>query len=106
MYYNTKMNTLNPGLIKELSELGQYLRALRVQHQFTLTDMCERIGANPRTVSKIEKGDPTVSIGVFMQYLDILGISHGVAIRILGDFIHAVQPKRKKVVFRDEDMDF
>lgn len=100
------MSLLNPELNKELAELGQYLRALRVERRFTLADICERIGANPRTVSKIEKGDPTVSVGVLMQYLDIIGVSRGVAVRILGDYLHTTKLQRKKRVFRDEDMDF
>ncbi len=113
MYYNTGMKAfkekspLNPVLSKELHDLGRWLRVLRVQRKITIASMCERIGVkNPRTVSKIEKGDPSVSLGTFIEYLNILGLADQIAQRILGDFIHKVSIQKKRRVFTDKEIDF
>ncbi len=109
MYYNASMNThpLNPMLAKELLDLGQWLRTLRKKRKITIEEMCVRIGVkNPRTVSKIEKGDPTVSLGTFIEYINILGLARNVSERILGDYISVVTDQKRKPVFKDEDMNF
>lgn len=99
--------TLNPLLSKELHDLGQWLRLLRLKRHITIAGMCERIGVkNTRTVSKIEKGDATVSLGTFIAYLNILGLADQVSSRILGDYIHALSLEKKKRVFNDEELDF
>ena len=107
--YNAEMKTtkaLNPLLSQELLELGAYLRELRLKRQLTLLEMSERLGANPRTVSKIEKGDSTVSLGTFINYLNILGLARGLAERILGDYLLVVAERKKKRVFTDDEMNF
>lgn len=97
----------SPVLVKELLDLGQYLRALRVRAKFTIADMSIRMAVNPRTVSKIEKGDPTVSVGSLMSYLHILGLGRNVSERILGDYINAITPpKQKRRTFTNEQLDF
>lgn len=113
MRYNTYMKEkhgsklISPILVKELLDLGHYLRALRVRAKFTIADMSIRMPANPRTVSKIEKGDPTVSVGALMSYLHILGLGRNVSERILGDYMSAVSPpKPKRRTFTDEQLDF
>lgn len=97
---------LNPILLKELLDLGRYCRQLRVQHKLTIADMCERIGVSPRTVSKIEKGDPTVSVGTLMEYLNIVGLAQGLSQRILGDYLYAIMQHKKTEIFTDDQMDF
>ncbi len=99
--------TLNPLLSKELHDLGQWLRLLRLKRHITIIGMCERIGVkNPRTVSKIEKGDATVSLGTFVAYLNVLGLADQLSTRILGDYIHALSIEKKKSAFSDKELDF
>ncbi len=98
---------LNPLLSKELHDLGQWLRLLRLKRHITIAGMCERIGVkNPRTVSKIEKGDATVSLGTFIEYINVLGLADKVSERILGDYIQALSIEKKKRVFNDKEIDF
>ncbi|HLF67311.1 MAG TPA: helix-turn-helix transcriptional regulator [Gammaproteobacteria bacterium] len=101
------MNNFNPLLAKELLDLGLWLKSLRKKRKMTIADLCARIGVNPRTISKIEKGDPTVSVAVLFQYLDILGLAQGVAVRILGDYLSMVSAQKKSLrIFSDDEMDF
>ncbi len=98
---------LPPLLAQELNNLGQWLRALRLKRKITIASMCERIGVrNPRTVSKIERGDPTVSLGTFIEYLNILGLANQLPERLLGEDLKIVSEQKPKHVFRDEEMDF
>lgn len=98
---------LNPLLSKELTDLGQWLRMLRLKRKITIISMCERIGVkNPRTVSKIEKGDPTVSLGTFIAYINILGLARNVAVRIVGDYMALVTDQQNKRHFTDDEMRF
>jgi transcriptional regulator with XRE-family HTH domain len=112
MHYNvfimakTPFISLNPILTQELFTLGQLLRALRKKKKMTLSDMQERIGVDPRTIGKIEKGDPTVSLGTFIQYLNILGLAQGVSERILGDYLKMVSEVESRNIFSDKEMDF
>lgn len=109
MRYNAYMKTskpLNPVLSKELMTLGSCLHQLRKKRQFTLADVCERIGVNPRTISKIEKGDPTVSLGTFIEYLNLLDLGRGLTDRILGDYLLLITDPQSKRRFTDDEMNF
>jgi transcriptional regulator with XRE-family HTH domain len=97
---------LNPVLNKELVALGSCLRQLRKKRQFSLADVCERIGVNPRTVSKVEKGDPTVSLGTFIEYLNLLDLSRGLTNRIVGDYLLLISDPQSKRRFTDDEMNF
>jgi transcriptional regulator with XRE-family HTH domain len=97
---------LSPVLAQELHILGLYLRTLRKKQNMTIKDLGERIGADRRTVSKIEKGDPSVSLEIFIAYLHILGLARGISDKILGDYISAISPKKNKKIFSDEKMGY
>lgn len=83
MFSSRQMKLIHPQVSQELAFLGRYLRALRKKRSDTIEQMCERLNMNPRTIIKIEKGDPTVSMGAVMQYLNIVGLISGVADRII-----------------------
>jgi transcriptional regulator with XRE-family HTH domain len=97
---------LSPLLMQELHQLGAYLYQLRLKRKITLQELSARLEVNPRTVTKIEKGDPTVSIGTFMKYLNFLGLSRGLATRILGDYLLVIQEQHTKRRFTDDELNF
>jgi transcriptional regulator with XRE-family HTH domain len=41
--------------------------------------MCERAGVSKQTYQRTEKGDPTVSMGVYAMCLFVLGLDGGLA---------------------------
>lgn len=98
--------TLNPLLAQELRLLGTYLRQLRQKRRLTLVELSKRLVINPRTVSKIENGDPSVSFGTLINYLNILGLAKGIPERILGDFMIVIAERDNKPRFTDDELDF
>lgn len=64
-----------PQVLKHLVNLGQNLRLARLRREIPLVLMAERAGITGATLIKIEKGDPTVSMGAYLQVAHYLGFS-------------------------------
>ncbi len=64
---------LPPHLIRGLESLGFGLKAARVRRGITVREMADKIFVTPRTVVRLEKGDPTVRLGIFVTAAWILG---------------------------------
>lgn len=60
---------------KALSKLGKDIRAARIRRRITTTLMAERVFISRTTLSKVEKGDPGVSLGIYATVLFVLGLS-------------------------------
>lgn len=60
--------------IKALRKLGQDINAARRRRRLSLELMAERAGLSRTTISKIEKGDPSSSIGGYASVLFVLGM--------------------------------
>ncbi|MGH9007017.1 MAG: helix-turn-helix transcriptional regulator [Acidimicrobiales bacterium] len=54
--------------------LGIRIAAARRERRMTLSELAERVGATPQTVRKVERGDPTVSLGVAFESAAVLGV--------------------------------
>lgn len=54
--------------------LGQQIAIGRRERRWTVAELAERVGASPPTISRIEKGDPSVGLGVAFDTASILGI--------------------------------
>ncbi len=70
--------------LKALNKLGQDINDARRRRRITIKLMAERAGISRATVGKIEKGEPTVSIGGYASILFVLGMS-----RRLSDLVDA-----------------
>ncbi len=64
-----------------LVKLGKDIVVARKKRRISTVSMAQRAFISRSTLTKIEKGDPTVSIGAYMSVLAILGLAKGV-----GDF--------------------
>jgi transcriptional regulator with XRE-family HTH domain len=62
---------------EELKAMGRNIKIARRRRRIGVYELADRIGVNPRVISKIEKGDPTVSLGALIQVLDLLGMLKG-----------------------------
>ena len=60
--------------IKVLRKMGQDFNDARRRRRITIKLMAERAGISRATVGKIEKGDPTTSIGGYVAVLFVLGM--------------------------------
>lgn len=60
--------------IKSLRKLGQDINDARRRRRITIALMAERADLSRATIGKIEKGDPTTSIGGYASVLFVLGM--------------------------------
>ena len=59
---------------RALAKLGADIAVARKKRRISTVSMAERAFVSRSTYSKIEKGDPTVSIGAYVTVLAILGL--------------------------------
>jgi transcriptional regulator with XRE-family HTH domain len=65
-----------------LQKLGRDIAIARKRRHMSMSDMAARMMVNLKTVQRLEKGDPTVGIGIVAGALWILGMD-----RRLGDLV-------------------
>lgn len=70
---------LPPKVRRSLAKLGADLRDARRKRGLTVAMMVERIGASKSTYLKVERGDPSVSLGVYAMTLFVLGFPNALA---------------------------
>jgi DNA-binding XRE family transcriptional regulator len=64
---------------RALAKLGSDLAIARRKRKFTAEMVAERVGVARATYLKVEKGDPTVSMGVYAMALFVLGFPEALA---------------------------
>ena len=58
---------------RALRKLGQDIRDARRRRRIPVEIMAERASISRTTLSKVEKGDPGVSMGIYARVLFVLG---------------------------------
>ncbi|HEV2524460.1 MAG TPA: helix-turn-helix domain-containing protein [Gammaproteobacteria bacterium] len=71
--------------IRALRKLGKDISNARRRRRITIQLMAERAGVSRATIGKIEKGDPTTSMGAYAAVLFVLGMTER-----LSDLVDAV----------------
>jgi len=66
----------------QLQKLGRDISIARKRRRMSLSEMAERMMVNIKTVQRLEKGDPSVGIGIVATALWVLGIH-----RRIGDLV-------------------
>jgi DNA-binding XRE family transcriptional regulator len=69
-----------PAVRRSLIKLGTDLAIARRKRKLTAAMVAERVGVAKATYQRVEKGDPTVSMGVYAMTLFVLGFAN-----VLGD---------------------
>ena len=69
---------------RSLKKFGADLALARRKRRLTTAMMAERLGVAKSTYVRVEKGDPTVSMGIYAMALFVLGFGDA-----LGDLIDA-----------------
>ncbi len=54
--------------------LGDRVRVARRERRWTLDELAERVGVSAFTMRKVERGDPTVGLGVAFEATAIVGL--------------------------------
>ncbi len=57
-----------------LRGLGLDIRTARLRRRITMQLMAERAGISRTTLAKVEKGDPSVTMGIYASILFVLGL--------------------------------
>ena len=68
------MTNLPIPVISALRKLGQDIKDARRRRRITAQLMAQRAGLSRSTIGKIEKGDPTASMGSYGAVLFVLGM--------------------------------
>lgn len=63
-----------PKTMKIMSELGENIKLARLRRKLSAEQVAERADISRPTLSAIEKGSPTVSIGSYLLVLQVLGL--------------------------------
>ncbi len=66
---------LSPKTKKILDRLGENIKLARLRRKLSTEQVAERANISRPTLSAIEKGSPTVSIGSYIQVLFVLGLA-------------------------------
>ena len=73
------LSSLPPDAIASLRTLGEHLAVARLRRKESQRQWASRLGVSAPTLIRMEKGDPTVSMGVYATALWTLGLSSGLA---------------------------
>ncbi len=52
--------------------VGEQIRLARLRRNLSIADIAERATCSSLTISRIEKGTPTVAIGIYLRVLHVL----------------------------------
>ncbi|MBF0314992.1 MAG: helix-turn-helix domain-containing protein [Oligoflexia bacterium] len=71
---------ITPKVKQLLWEIADVLTVARKRRKISVTAVAKAIGVDRRTIGEIEKGNPSVSLGVFLLYLHHLEFDRGLAL--------------------------
>ncbi len=66
--------TYSPMTVESARLLGARVRLARRERRWTLQELAERVGVTQPTMRKVERGDPTVGLGVAFEAAAVLGV--------------------------------
>ena len=69
-----KKQILFPKHLKALEKTGENIKLARKRRRFTTIQVSERAGIDRKTLYRIERGDPGVTIGAYFNVLRVLGL--------------------------------
>jgi DNA-binding XRE family transcriptional regulator len=86
---SSTLASLPPGVRRALAKLGADISTARRKRNLTIMMMAERVGAAKSTYLKVERGDPSVSMGIYAMALFAIGFGDAI-----GDI---VAPRRDEI---------
>lgn len=69
MTKNTMANKLPRKLIQKMEIVGEQIKLARLRRNLSMAQVAERATCSEVTLYKVEKGLPTVSIGIYLRVL-------------------------------------
>ena len=68
-----KQIVLLPNTIRLLAQVGEQIKLARLRRNLTMALVAERARISRKTLSEIEKGNPSIGIGYYASVLHALG---------------------------------
>jgi len=69
-----RARTYSPTTVEAAELLGARVRLARRERGWTLLELADRVGVTHPTMRKIERGDPTVGLGVAFEAASVVGV--------------------------------
>lgn len=63
-----------PKMLRLMETLGGQIRLARLRRGYSLELIAERAGVSRQTVWKVEKGNPSVAMGIYAKVLHAIGL--------------------------------
>ncbi|OFZ82808.1 MAG: hypothetical protein A2583_04100 [Bdellovibrionales bacterium RIFOXYD1_FULL_53_11] len=80
--HSSVYDVLPSNVRRSLAKFGNDIAIARRKRKLTIAMMAERIGVSKNTYVRVEKGNPSVSLGVYAMVLFALGLGD-----VLGDIV-------------------
>lgn len=96
MAKNTMGTKLPRKLAQKMEIVGEQIRLARLRRQLSIAQVADRATCSPLTVARIEKGLPTVAIGIYLRVL--------YALQLEDDILHLAQVDELGHCLRDLDL--
>lgn len=78
MAKNTMGTKLPRKLEQKMQIVGEQIKLVRLRRNLSVAQIAERATCSPLTVSRIEKGSSTVSIGIYLRVLYALQLEEDI----------------------------
>ena len=78
---------ITPRISKQINEFGGRIRLARLRRNFSAELVAKRTGIGRRTYTKIEQGDPNVSLASYSMVLFVLGLNKDIDLLALDDVL-------------------
>lgn len=106
----SKAKMLPQAAKKDLALVGEQIKLARCRRKISLRELSERAGCSQGTLIKVEKGDPTVAIGIYVRVLFGLGLHDDIlAIArddVTGRALQDIRDSRSRKTEKEEYYDF
>ena len=78
MSKSTMANNLPRRAAQNLQIVGEQIRLARLRRDLSIAQIAERAMCNELTVMRVERGTPTVSMGIYLRILFALGLDESI----------------------------
>lgn len=84
---STMATKLPRKLEQKMQTVGEQIRLARLRRNLSIAQVAERATCSPLTISRIEKGVPTVAIGIYLRVLYALQLDDDILLLAKEDAI-------------------
>lgn len=96
----TMGNKLPRKLEQKMQVVGEQIRLARLRRNLSIAQVAERATCSPVTINRVEKGTPTVAIGIYLRVLYALQLDDDILLLAqkdeMGRALQDLSLKRRK----------